>query len=485
MSYRDIKTISEFKEFIRNKSVSVVGIGVSNAPLLKFLKNCGVKKIKARDKKNIFEDGGARELQKIQGIKFIFGDNYLDELNEDIIFKTPGIRRDLEPFLNAEREGSILTCEMELFFLLCPAEVIAVTGSEGKSTTATIIGMILKSAAENKKTNGNVYVGGNLGAPLISEVANMKSTDYAVAELSSFQLFDLDNSRFCPDHAIITNITPNHLDWHKDMHEYTEAKKLIYKNQGKTQKTVLNFDCEATRILAEDNALNSTVFFFSKNRLPEAYINGVYCDNGEIFVRTGGTEKKIIDKNDIFIGGEHNLLNFMAAISVVSGISDNETVREAAENFKGVEHRIEFVREYGGVFYYNSSIDSSPSRTITALNYFENFENKGKNIVVILGGYDKKIPFDPLVPAVSKKAKAAVLYGAAKHKIKKTFEASPAGLESLSLVSADDFDSAVKTASELANSGDIVLLSPACSSFDVFKNFEERGNRFKEIVKAF
>ena len=484
MAYRNIRTLEEFKSFVKNKSVSVVGLGVSNAPLLRFLADCGVEKITAWDKKNIFADGDAGELREIPGIDFILGEDYLDNLSEDIIFKTPGIRRDAEAFVLAELEGSILTSEMELFLMLCPAKIIAVTGSEGKSTTTTIIGMILKHASENNIIDGDIYIGGNLGMPLIAQVSKMTSADYAVLELSSFQLFDLDNDRFSPDYSLITNITPNHLDWHKSMSEYADAKKIIFKNQDINKRTVLSYDCEATRILNDNGDIKSSIYYFSKDRLPESCESGVYCDGEAIIVREGGQENKIINKSDIIIRGEHNLQNFMAAIGVTHDIAGSEAVKKAAENFTGVEHRIEFVREADGVLYYNSSIDSSPTRTIAALNYFDNFNNKSKNIVVILGGYDKKISFDPLVPVVAEKAKAAVLYGAAKNKIRKAFEANTSNYEDLSLITSDDFDSAVKTARELAESGDIVLLSPACASFDSFKNFEERGNRFKELVRG-
>ena len=485
MSYRNIRTPEDFNDFIKNKSVAVVGIGINNAPLLKFLKKCGVEKITARDKKNIFENGNAQELREIPGIDFILGGNYLDGLNEDIIFKTPGIRRDLIQFAQAERGGSILTSETELFLLICPAKIIAVTGSDGKSTTTTVIGVILKYAGENKKIGGNIYVGGNLGKPLIGEAEEMTSADYGVLELSSFQLFDLDNGRFNADYSVITNITPNHLDWHRDMQEYASAKKIIFKNQDRNKRVVLNYDCEATRILKDNEKIKPEVYFFSKDKLPESCENGVYCDGGGIIVRTGGVDKKIIDKSDILIRGEHNLQNFMAAIGVTHDIVGSEAIKKAAANFTGIEHRIEFVRENGGVYYYNSSIDSSPTRTIAAINYFDDFDDKEKNIIVLLGGHDKKIAFDPLVPVVGKKAKAAVLFGAAKDKIKKAFESNTGSYEALDLISADDFDSAVKKANELAESGDIVLLSPACTSFDAFKNFEERGNRFKELVREF
>ncbi|MCL2160025.1 MAG: Mur ligase family protein, partial [Oscillospiraceae bacterium] len=212
MNYSDIKTLGEFRDFLKGKSVSVVGIGISNIPLLKFLCECGAKKISARDKKDIFADGKIPELSQLEekiAISYILGDDYLKGLNEDIIFKTPGIRRDLPEFVEAQNSGSVITSEMELFFMLCPATTIAVTGSAGKTTTTTIIGEILKASGKN------VFVGGNIGEPLLCDIENIKKEDFAVLELSSFQLFDLDNGKFAPNIAVFTNITPNHLDWHR------------------------------------------------------------------------------------------------------------------------------------------------------------------------------------------------------------------------------------------------------------------------------
>ena len=639
--YRDIKTLKDFKDYIKNKSISVVGIAISNIALLDFLRQCGVKKITARDRKNIFADGNIQELEEIGKeveINYILGDNYLDDLNEDIIFKTPAIRRDLPQFIKATENGSILTSEMELFFMLCPAKTVAITGSEGKTTTTTLIGEILKSGGKK------VYVGGNIGAPLLNQIESITKDDYAVLELSSFQLFDLDNDNFAPDYAAIVNITPNHLDWHKDMDEYANAKKIIFKNQKDSDRIVLSFDNDITKNIK----CESTAFFFSKDILPENCENGVYCDGETIFVRENGVERKIMKKSDIFIKGEHNVWNFMAAICVTHDIVGDEAILNVARAFKGIEHRIEFVRELDGVSYYNSSIDSAPTRTIAALNNF-NYLGDDKKIIVILGGSDKKIAFDPLAPVVYEKAKAAVLYGATKEKIKQCLDdyvghdataqpyshPSPLSqkgvpsadgggytLEQLShsktiqltarelrnnmtpqekhlwydflchlkpqilrqrsignyivdfychaaklaieidgaqhyepdaieydkirteyinslgievirfnngevdnnfadvcdnirkavevypppsadgtpfcerglgqdtdeeLITeiADSFDSAVAIAKSLANPGDIVLLSPACASFGDFKNFEERGRRFKELVKGF
>ena len=470
--YRNIGTLEKFKDFIKNKSISVIGIARSNIPLIEFLQKCGVEKITARDKN--------KDIEKTFDIKYILGDNYLDDLCEDIIFKTPAIRRDLPQLINAQNNGSIITSEMELFFMLCPAKTIAITGSEGKTTTTTIIGEILKSAGKT------VYVGGNIGEPLLNKIENITKNDYAVLELSSFQLFDLDNNNFKPDYAVIVNITPNHLDWHKDMEEYANAKKIIYKNQKDSDRLVLSFDNDITR------NIKNNAYFFSKNILPNDYKNGVYCDGETIFVRENRIEKKSMNKNDIFIKGEHNVWNFMAAIGVTHDIAGNEAIINVAKNFGGVPHRIEFIRELDGIAYYNSSIDSSPTRTIAALNYFD-YLQKEKKIIVILGGSDKKISFDPLAPVVYKKAKAAILYGATKEKIKQCFDDyknnfvgdGVPDVPHMHINIAENFDSAVMTAKSLADSGDIVLLSPACASFGEFKDFEERGNRFKELVKGF
>ena len=448
------KTLDDFKAYIQNKIVAVVGLGISNTPLLNFLRSCGAKKITARDKKE--------NIEKTDGIFYILGENYLDDLNEDIIFKTPGIRRDLPQFKDAVNSGSLLTCEMELFFMLCPAVTVAVTGSEGKTTTTTIIGEILKAGGKT------VHVGGNIGEPLLSKIETIKKDDYAVVELSSFQLFDLDNGNFAPDYAVITNITPNHLDWHKDMEEYIAAKKIIYKNQKETDRLVLSFDNEITHSIK----CGASTVFFSANILP----GGVYFDGKSIYA--GG--KKILDKSDIFMQGAHNILNYMAAIGVTHDIVAREAIVSAAQNIKGIEHRIEYVRNFGGVAYYNSSIDSSPTRTIAALC---SFESDAPNIIVILGGSDKKISFEPLAPAVHAKTKAAVLYGETKEKIKQCLDGYKNG--GLTIKVSDSFDAAVSEAKNLAGDGDIVLLSPACASLDCFKNFEERGARFKDLVKGF
>ena len=477
-SYRKIKSIEEFREYIKDKTVAVIGLGISNISLIKFLCDCKAKKIRARDKKNVLEDNPQSELAKFaekENIEFIFGDNYLDDLTEDVIFKTPVIRRDLQEFADVIDGGGIVTSEIELFFMLCKAKKISVTGSEGKTTTTTLIGEILR--ADNK----TVFVGGNIGYPLISEVEHIKESDFVVAELSSFQLFDLNNGIFAPNLAVITNVTPNHLDWHKDIVEYADAKKIIFANQKPNDRIVLNYDNEITKSFGRQ--AKSTVFYFSQQKLSDCFKNCIYCHEDAIFVRRDGVDQKILDKGDIVIHGSHNVENFMAAIGILCDTVSVDSIKKVAATFRGVEHRLEYVRELNGILYYNNSAASSPTRTIAALNSFDEL----KKVIVILGGYDKKIAFDPLVPVVIERAKAAVLYGATKEKIKQSFDeyrenTADSETESVDLYIEDSFDCAVNKANELAVSGDVVLLAPACASFDCFKNFEERGNRFKEIV---
>ena len=478
-SYRKIKTTEEFRDYIKDKSVTVVGIAVSNISLIKFLCDCSAKKITARDKKDVFADKPKpqlEELAKRKDIEFIFGNNYLDNLTEDLVFKTPAIRRDLPEFIEAENNGAIITSEIELFFMLCKAKKISVTGSEGKTTTTTLIGDILKADGKT------VFVGGNIGYPLINEVENIKEDDFVVAELSSFQLFDLNNGIFAPNLAVITNITPNHLDWHKDIDEYANAKKIIFANQTPNDRIVLNYDNDITKSFGEE--AKSTVFYFSHKKLDDSFKNCVYCHENIIFVRRNGIEQKVLEKSEIVAPGSHNVGNFMAAIGILCDIVSVDSIKKVAATFRGVEHRLEFVREINGILYYNDSAASSPTQTIAALHSFD----EHKKIIVILGGYDKKTAFDPLAPIVIEKAKAAVLYGATKDKIKQSFDEYKQNMpesESVDLYIEDSFDSAVGVANSLAESGDIVLLAPACASFDCFRNFEERGNRFKEIVMGF
>ncbi|MCL2518876.1 MAG: Mur ligase family protein [Oscillospiraceae bacterium] len=401
----------------QGKTVTVVGIGVSNLPLIDFLLAHGAI-VTARDIKH----------KELPNVKTICGEGYLDNITEEYIFRSPGVHPN--KFADAVRNGAVLTSEMELFFELCPAKIIGVTGSDGKTTTTTIISKLIEAQF------GHVYLGGNIGKPLLPEVEKMASEDYAVVELSSFQLMTMKKS---PEIAVVTNISPNHLDYHKDMDEYINAKKNIYLHGCK--RLVLNYNLREIM-----------------NEIPAVYFN-----TGEEF------------NLDILLPGRYNLENYMAAEAATRGICDFENLLKVAKTFGGTENRCEFVREMNGVKYYNSSIDSTPSRTAATLSAFE------RKVIIICGGSDKHISFDPLVETLCDKAKTVVLTGQTAPAIKTALIKSGKNLPLL--IEESNFDEAVLKAIDCADPGDIVILSPACASFDAFPNFEARGNRFKEIVK--
>ncbi len=441
------------------KSAAVVGIGISNRPLIDFLLEQGVK-VTARDIKPREKLGEFADSLEAKGVKLICGDGYLDDITEEIIFRAPGIRYDKPGFVKAVENGSILTSEMELFFELTPARIIGITGSDGKTTTTTLTYMMLRDEGYN------VYVGGNIGKPLLPEVKRMKEGDVAVIELSSFQLHTMKRS---PHISAITNLSPNHLDYHTDMDEYVSAKTNIFTHPD-NEKIILNYADERTRELAHIARDDSEVVFFR-----DVNERGVYEKDGAIYY---GFEH-ILDISDILLPGVHNVDNYMTAIALTHGLVRPETVRNIAENFKGVEHRCELVRVKDGVRYYNSSIDSSPTRTSAALNAFS------EKVIVICGGYDKHIPFEPLAPLLADRAKRVVLTGATGPKIKAVLDDYRAkGSAVPEIIEESDFDAAVKKAADSAVPGDIVILSPACASFDAFPNFEARGRHFKELING-
>ncbi len=448
--------ISAFKSYIKGKNISVIGIGISNRPLIDLLLSFGAT-VTAYDKKTENELGETATELKQKGVKLILGENYLDSVSGDIIFKTPGLRFDHPALLKAKQEGTVITSEMEVFVELCPSKIIAVTGSDGKTTTTTLIYKMIE------KQGFKAYLGGNIGTPLLSKVEKMKESDYVVLELSSFQLHTMKKS---PHIAVMTNITPNHLDMHKDYKEYIDAKKNIMLYQGKDDVLVVNDANVVTSEIGKE-AKGILKTFSSKASAQVSLNDGViYYGNEEI-----------LNIKDIKIPGHHNVENYMAAIGAVYGIVSKETIINVAKTFGGVEHRIEFVREIDGVKYYNSSIDSSPNRTINTLNVFK------QPVVLIAGGKDKGIPYDeigePIINHVKSLiligATSGVIYDAVKKAMEKTGKTIPVFFET-------EYENVVLRAKEEAASGDVVLLSNASTSFDRFKNFEERGNLFKELI---
>ena len=463
--------LSEFQNYIKNKKVSVIGLGVSNVPLIEFLHGCGAV-ITARDKKPVEELGDAGEKLKSLGVRLVCGNDYLSGIDDDIVFRSPGIRYDIPELKAAADNGAVISSEMELFFELCPCDMIGITGSDGKTTTTTVTSLILKKQAELDGSGRKIYLGGNIGTPLIQYVEQIRPDDICVVELSSFQLHTMKRS---PHIAAVTNITPNHLNWHTDMQEYIDAKTNIFTHQGENDRVVLNYENEITKALADKAA--GRVYFFSSKQTPPSD-NAVYEENGAIYLKENGVPKKIMNTADIRLVGRHNVENYMTAIALTAGYVTPEAVAAVAREFNGVEHRLEFVRELDGVKYYNGSIDSSPTRTIAALSCFDT------PVVVILGGYDKNLDYEPLCEPLFNHAHTAVLTGQNAEKIYKALETHgiPAGFE---IIKEPDFEAAVYAAKAAAKKGDTVILSPAAASFDRFKNFEERGKIYKNIVKGF
>ncbi|MBR4882137.1 MAG: UDP-N-acetylmuramoyl-L-alanine--D-glutamate ligase, partial [Clostridia bacterium] len=433
----------------KNKRVTVIGLGISNMPLIDYLLKEGAS-VSARDRKEyelLSDDVKALEQK---GVKLICGEGYLQGIDEEYIFRTPGMRYDTKELSEAVAGGSVLTSEMELFFERCPAHMIAVTGSDGKTTTTTLISKMIE------KKFGKVYVGGNIGAPLLPFVDEMTADDWAVLELSSFQLHTMKKS---PHIAVITNLSPNHLDYHTDMQEYVDAKKNIFLHMGDDTKLVLNYVNQPTRELEAEKAEGTAVTFFAKE-------GEVYEADGAIWYG----DEKILDTADILIPGHHNVENYMAAIAAVYPIVGKDIIVDLAKTFGGVEHRIELVRVKDGVRYYNSSIDSSPSRTAAALASFED------KVIAICGGKDKGVPFDGLATTLCQRAKKVVLTGATRETIYNAILNCPEYKEGQPEIKIEpDFEAAVKAASANATEGDVVILSPGCTSFDAFPNFMARG----------
>lgn len=457
--------LDELKKQIMGKNVAVIGIGVSNIPLIKMLISLGadVTAVDKREKETLGEI--YNELKNI-GVKFGLGEEYLDKIpnNVDYIFKTPGIRYDIPQIIDKIEKGAKLSSEMNLFFDLCPVPVIAVTGSDGKTTTTTLISELLK------KEGFVCHTGGNIGTPLVDKTEEIKPDDKVVLELSSFQLHTINK---CPKIAVVTNVTPNHLDWHTDLKEYENAKKNIFLNQDDDGITVLNYDNEVTKNFAAET--KNHIFFSRKHNLE----NGIcLIENNIVLKENGKIKETILDINTIKIPGMHNVENYMAAIAATMGMVSVETIRYVAANFGGVPHRIEFIREIDGVKYYNDSIASSPARTTAGLVSFGS-----KKVILIAGGYDKNIPFTDFGEVVNNYVKKLILIGATSDKIEESVKTSE-NYNNLPIYRENTFKNAVIKAKEVATSGDVVILSPACASFDLFKNFEERGNTFKDIVNS-
>ena len=461
MEYKNEK-LEEFNNFLDGKQVAIIGMGVSNIPLLDYFydKNAKVTVFST----NVLSDEIMEKINKYR-YEVELGEDNLSRLKGfDIIFRSPSALPTKHEFQSAVKKGAILTSEIEMVLKLAPCKMIGVTGTEGKTTTTSLIYEICKKAGYN------CFLGGNIGKPIFTKINQMKPEDIVILELSSFQLMGMTVS---PNIAVVTNIFPDHLNVHKSYEEYQDAKKSIFRNQTEEGIVILNKDNEITEKFA-DEVKGKTIFFSSTKKLKNGYV----YDREDGFIKkcTDGKCEKILNKNDIKLRGIHNYENICAALAATETVASKEAQIEAVKNFKGVEHRLEFVREIDGVKYYNDSIGTSPASTIAGLNAFD------ENIILLAGGSDKGLDYKEIGEVIAKKVGTLILTGPTAQKIEEATKQALSEEKSIEIIHTNNLEESVKVAKEKAKEGDIVLLSPASASFDSFKNFEERGNYFKTLV---
>lgn len=454
----------EFEDYIRYRKVAIVGLGISNIPLIEYFynKKSRVTVFDAREKENLPKD----ILEKVNNYKMetSFGKDYLSKLNGfDLILRSPSCLPTTPELKREEDRGAVVVTEIELLMQMCPCKIIGITGSEGKTTTTSLISAILK------KANYKCFMGGNIGTPLFTKLSEITPNDIVVLELSSFQLMGMEIS---PDISIITNITPNHLNVHKDYEEYIEAKKNIFKYQNKDGIVILNYDNEITKKAAKE-AKGKVIFFSGKEKIDNGYI----VDQDYIKECNDGVRKLLIDVNDIYIKGKHNYENICCAIAATKSLVDEETQIKTIKEFPGVEHRLEFVREINKVKWYNDSASTSPTRLISALNSFD-------NIVLIAGGSDKNLDYTPIAKPILDKVKLLILLKS--ETSIKIYEAVKNEEElqnkKIDIHIVNNLKDAVEMANKYATENQNVLLSPASTSFGLFKDMYDRGRQFKELV---
>ena len=456
--------LEEFEKDINSKKVAIIGLGVSNIPLIDYMyeKNAKVTVFDNKEKEE-FDKDILEKLEKY-GFDLICGKDNLSKLSGfDYVFRSPSCLPTRPELVEEQKRGAVITTEIEMLIKLCPCKVIGITGTEGKTTTSSIIYEIVKN------TGKNCYLGGNIGNPIFTKLKDMTEDDIIVLEMSSFQLMNMEVS---PDISLVTNIYPDHLNVHSSYKEYQDAKKSIFIHQNANGIVVLNYDNEITRDFAKD-AKGKVIFFSSKNHLDNGYI---YDEkDGNIKYILNNEETNILNKSEVKLRGVHNYENICAALAVTNTIANLEEQKEAIKNFTGVEHRLEFVRELDGVKYYNDSIGTSPASTIAGLNSFD------ENIVLLAGGSDKGLDYKEIGEKIAEKVGTLILCGPTSDIIENATNNALNGKQ-INIIRVSNMNEAVNKAKEYAKPGDIVLLSPASASFDLYKNFMERGNIYKECV---
>ena len=458
--------IEQLEKLIQGKKVAFIGAGVSHKRCIEQFVELGAQVTLCDQEKSIADFGDYADTLRRRNVALSLGEHYTDGFaGQDIIMRTPGYEYFKPELQAAKAAGAMVTSEVELFFEFCPCEIVAVTGSDGKTTTTTLISKMFEAAGRK------VFLGGNIGAALLPQLADVTPDAVAVVELSSFQLISMRRS---PKVAVVTNVTPNHLDHHKDMQEYIDAKRNILLWQVPPCRAVLGYENDITRAMQSD-CKGEQVWF---TRLHETD-RGAFlrASDDTLCYAENGVVTPVLPRAEIKLRGLHNVENLLAAIAAVWGRVPVEAMRQVGSTFTGVEHRIEPVRVLDGVTYYNDSIASSPTRTIAGLRSFD------QKIILIAGGYDKKIPYEPLAPEIIAHVKTLVLMGATGPRIEKAVREHPDFDESkLTILHADNMQHAVELARSAAQPGDVVSLSPASASFDLYPNFEVRGRDYKNIV---
>lgn len=459
--------IEQLEKLIQGKKVAFIGAGVSHKRCIEQFVELGAQVTLCDQKKSIEDFGDYADTLRRLNVALSLGEHYTDGFaGQDIIMRTPGYEYFKPELQDAKAAGAMVTSEVELFFEFCPCEIVAVTGSDGKTTTTTLISKMFEAAGRK------VFLGGNIGAALLPQLADVTPEAVAVVELSSFQLISMRRS---PKVAVVTNVTPNHLDHHKDMQEYIDAKRNILLYQKPDGKAVLGYENEVTRAMAAD--VKGSCRWFTRKSVVEN--GGFLRADGMLCMAENGRVTPIVRREDVALRGEHNLENLLAAFTAVWGMAEVSTMAAVAKSFAGVEHRIEPVRTLNGVQWFNDSIATSPTRVIAGLRAFD------QKLIIIAGGSDKGISFAPLAPELIAHVKTLILTGATAQKIEDAVKADPGFAESgLVILRAADMPQAVEMARAAAQPGDIVSLSPACASFDSYPNFEARGRHYKELVNA-
>lgn len=455
------KELNNFNNQLKGKKIAIIGAGVSNIPLIKYLYDLECK-ITLFDKNNLSNlSKEVKDLIDEYKPNLSLGTNYLEKLSGyDIIFRSPSFLPTNPYLIKEEEKGALITTEVEQVIRLAPCKVIGVTGSKGKTTTTTIINEILT------KLGYHTFLGGNIGIPLFTKIKSMKKNDIVVLELSSFQLM---NMKVSPNISLITNISPDHLDIHNSYEEYIDAKKCIFKNQTKNDVIILNKNDKIVKEMAKETI--SIVKYFGTNKIKDSY----YLKDNYIKYN----DNIIIDTRKLILKGKHNYLNICAALNVINEITKipNDKIENIVKKIRSVHHRLEFIREIDGIKWYNDSASTTPDKTLAGINSFQ------EKIVLIAGGYDKNISYEPLAIPILKKVSKLILFGDTKNKIyEAVMKEKKKNNYDIKIYVMDTLEEVIDVAYEVSQSGEVVLFSPASASFDMFKNAYQRGEKFIELV---